>query len=580
MRITNKITSLFLSVFTLLGIFFAAPFSVSAAVTASGTFENISYKIEDNVLTISGNGATGGKIGDTKPWYDYRESITKIVVEEGITDIGKSFFSGLGKVTEVSLPDSLNSLGEYAFSNNSSLAKIVFPDNLSSIGSFAFLYCRNLKNINFPKKCNFGSWTFDDCGFTSLLIPSSFEGSISGYCFSNNSNLKRVTVGENVNLNGRGIFSGCGQLNLLSVSSDNPYVCTVDNVLYTKDMSELLFYAPGKKNTEFTVPDGVKIIGDYSFDDIEALTKVTLPEGVTTLEEGAFRGCTNLSTFSFPDSLENIESYALDNTAWLDNHADGMIYVGKIAFNLKGDSTKVVRIKMGTKKIAAGCFSNCTSLTRVFLNASLTEIGESAFYGCTLLNDVEIPDNVTEIGNKAFYDCDSLTNIKIGKGITKLNKFVFAMCDKLEELEIPDNITYIDEYAFHGDTAMKKLTVPASVKNIEYYAIGYYPVNNMYVSNSDLTVYGYKGSAAEKYCSKYSLYFIALDSGKIGDVNGDNSIDVLDAMEIQKYAVGKIKLTGEKLNLADVNNDNSVDILDAADIHKYSVGKITEFKKK
>ena len=66
----------------------------------------------------------------------------------------------------------------------------------------------------------------------------------------------------------------------------------------------------------------------------------------------------------------------------------------------------------------------------------------------------------------------------------------------------------------------------------------------------------------------------------IGDVNNDNSVDVLDAALVQKYASGKAFLNDEQLAVGDVNGDNSVDILDATEIQKFAAGTITEFKNK
>lgn len=66
----------------------------------------------------------------------------------------------------------------------------------------------------------------------------------------------------------------------------------------------------------------------------------------------------------------------------------------------------------------------------------------------------------------------------------------------------------------------------------------------------------------------------------IGDVNGDENVDVLDAAMVQKYTVNRANLSEEQLSFADVNNDNHVDVLDAAEIQKFAAGKITEFKKK
>ncbi len=152
----------------ILSIICAAPITASATVTASGTFENISYKIEDGVLTVSGTGDTGGSYGQTKPWSEYKSSITKIVVSDGITKISDSLFISLSKVTEVSLPNSLKEIGKYAFSNDYSLESVTFPESLETVKTLAFLSCSNLKKINFPPKCAFGAWAFMNCGFTTL----------------------------------------------------------------------------------------------------------------------------------------------------------------------------------------------------------------------------------------------------------------------------------------------------------------------------------------------------------------------------------------------------------------------------
>ena len=73
--------------------------------------------------------------------------------------------------------------------------------------------------------------------------------------------------------------------------------------------------------------------------------------------------------------------------------------------------------------------------------------------------------------------------------------------------------------------------------------------------------------------------FVALKKYEIGDVNGDKNIDVLDAIEVQKFAAEKSELSIEQLYAADVNNDNNVDVLDAIDIQKYSAEIIDHFKK-
>jgi hypothetical protein len=70
------------------------------------------------------------------------------------------------------------------------------------------------------------------------------------------------------------------------------------------------------------------------------------------------------------------------------------------------------------------------------------------------------------------------------------------------------------------------------------------------------------------------------DYGTIGDVNGDETVDVLDSIMVQKYAAEKTTLDERQQYVGDVNDDGQVDVLDAADIQKYAAEKLSEFKKK
>ena len=89
---------------------------------------------------------------------------------------------------------------------------------------------------------------------------------------------------------------------------------------------------------------------------------------------------------------------------------------------------------------------------------------------------------------------------------------------------------------------------------------------SMYTNTTDVTPEGEDIKPVQKY--------------KIGDLNGDKAIDVLDATIIQKAAADKVTITVGRKRNADVNNDGAADVLDAADIQRFSVGKITEFKRK
>lgn len=138
--------------------------------TASGTHgDNLTWKVENGVLTISGTGEMKESNQRDYPWHKSPVSdmsIKKIVIEEGVTSIANFAFEGLSNwsLSEgLELPDSLASIGKFAFMRSSLCAPVVFPPNLHFIGIYAFDDCINLNEVI----------------FTGLTAPD-----IDGYAFS------------------------------------------------------------------------------------------------------------------------------------------------------------------------------------------------------------------------------------------------------------------------------------------------------------------------------------------------------------------------------------------------------------
>ncbi len=63
----------------------------------------------------------------------------------------------------------------------------------------------------------------------------------------------------------------------------------------------------------------------------------------------------------------------------------------------------------------------------------------------------------------------------------------------------------------------------------------------------------------------------------LGDVDGDDNVSAVDALEVLKAVVGKIYLTPRQEYAADVNEDGNQNATDALIILQYVVGKIEEF---
>ena len=246
-----------------------ACFDVSTAFAATngncganfgGTNAKWSLNTSTGVLTISGKGATKdcGNVGSNQaPWNNSRDKIKSIVVEEGITALGRYMFykcevaesvslpstlTAIGDtkfleygtfvdckaLTNVTLPSKLQTIGHAAFKGCSSLKSIKIPDSVTTIGTSAFEDCKALSTVTFGtgvkvtgnmafrnsgvSKVKFSStiteispWSFYGCMFVNLEIPESVE-KISIRSFANCTALQSVTV-NNANC----VFDGIGQ---------------------------------------------------------------------------------------------------------------------------------------------------------------------------------------------------------------------------------------------------------------------------------------------------------------------------------------------------------------------------------
>ena len=152
----------------------------------SGTCgENLTWIIQNDTLTISGTGAMedykqiSGGGGATNPWNDYLKNVKAIVVEEGVTSVGKYAFYLGQTFTSLSLPSTLTSFGFYACYGCVNLEKLNLPEGLQYISNGAFSYCMALKTLDIPASVNhLGMNPFGNCtGLTDITLHwTSLEG--------------------------------------------------------------------------------------------------------------------------------------------------------------------------------------------------------------------------------------------------------------------------------------------------------------------------------------------------------------------------------------------------------------------
>lgn len=129
-----------------------------------------------------------------------------------------------------------------------------------------------------------------------------------------NTALTSVTIPKNLTSIGDGAFSYNEGLTKIEVAADHPSYKSENGVLLTKDGTKLLQFPIGRQQTEYTVPDGVKVIGCFAFaSDNRNMTcpnKIVLPDSVEGIERSAFENCAGLTELTLSDSLKYIEGWA------------------------------------------------------------------------------------------------------------------------------------------------------------------------------------------------------------------------------------------------------------------------------
>ncbi|MBN2540430.1 MAG: leucine-rich repeat domain-containing protein [Bacilli bacterium] len=240
---------------------------------------------------------------------EFRNSENFRFVDGLITDFHKNVlvvYMPFNQDVSYTVPDYITHIGEFAFAENTVLEEVIIPDTVMTLGSNAFTRCTSLLSVDIGggiEKLE-NNLFYDTENLETVTLHEGLL-TISMHAFYMTNGLQYINIPASVTSIESMAFHYCVDLVAINVDSKNLNYTSVDGVLYTKNMEELITYPCQKTGTSFTIPNGVIIIKESAFEANYELRYLVISPTVETIEQSAFQYM-DLSTVFIPDSVTTI----------------------------------------------------------------------------------------------------------------------------------------------------------------------------------------------------------------------------------------------------------------------------------
>ena len=376
------------------------------------------------------------------------ETETSVTIESTYNDkpvkvIDNYALKGCKSIKSITLSNGLEEIADCAF-QNTSISEIVIPDTVKKIGINIFKDCKNLTKVTFPTGIEtIPERTFYNCdNLTTVNIPDTVK-TISAKAFYNCSYLNTVNISNSVEVIENKAFYQCEKLKTVNIDTVS---CSL-NVIAGYAFSETDI-------TNFSLPNKIDTIAEYSFANCSNLQSFTIPTSMTgdvRIKESAFEGCSKLSSFNVPNNnVTSIEKRAFRDCKSLSSFT----------------------LSPNISIIEDSAFQNCQSLVNLNISdlQSLIKIGDKAFYN-TAFTSIKIPQNVNYFGDKAFGNCANLKNVIFpGEKITFKTGMsnTFSNCPNYTSNYIDPEKTDLVGTMFTSSTSrtLTNLSIPNNINSI------------------------------------------------------------------------------------------------------------------
>ena len=418
-----------------------------------GTNVNYSLDSESGVLTVSGTGAM---------WDNPIAPQSILYISEVWIGPKRVRLSSL--VTSIVIESGVTSIGKYAFAYCANCYSVVIPASVTTISNndnYAFFGCTDLREI-------YVSWTG--------TIPA-WHNMTYHYSIPQSEIFLIIPCGT------RTKYEAATGWKDYTIASPAAYNLTVKTNISSYGRVKINDGAAGISITESifcgeeATITAVTTTSDCNIDFIQ------WNDGNTDNPRTITVNAISLYTAQFGTIGGNCGASG-DNLTWAFNRCTGVLTISGSGAMADFTASTTGYDGDGTN---APWNDYRSSITKVVLPYGLTNIGVYAFYYCDHLTDIDIPASVTSIGDKAFAGCTSLKQVCIPEGVTTIGSYLFfcmtSNTSSLQRLYLPSTLTSMGTHVVYKCGNLLDFTIPASISgwsgNMRY-SRG--PKENVYVS--------------------------------------------------------------------------------------------------
>ena len=357
----------------------------------------------------------------------YENGFGKIKFNGNVTVVNSFVFCSLvmgdGILTGLYLPNSIEQIGTGAIENND-LTTLHIPKNLRSIDSYGLTGEKLEKftghNISEDGRCvivNKKILAYAQAGIKDYTTPEGVE-EIGSYAFYKCPDLETIRISEGVKVIGFSAISRNANLGKVylpkSLQTIESYVLMEcpnlegfygNEEFHTPDNRVLISYQAsihrpadwhgiytiifaGKGITDYTIPEGVKGVENYTFTNCPDLKSLTIPESLRIFAAQGISNCPNFEAVYGYHTSEDHRCIQFDDELT-------RLIVTK-------DLPKTYHIPSNIKKIGYSAFSEISEIEHVVVGDQVTELGGYAFYNCPNLKSVVLSGNLERIGSRKY----------------------------------------------------------------------------------------------------------------------------------------------------------------------------------